>query len=85
MIKGEPMKCPNCGNEMEKGYIQSRDGLGWNRRKRLLSSLSSIMADQYLGTVVPAYRCNSCRKIVIDYSDSVSTSWGHLPDEKKKE
>ena len=35
------MKCPYCNKEMEKGYIQSKHGLGWNRKKRVLA-VSSI-------------------------------------------
>ena len=31
------MKCPYCNKEMEKGYIQSKHGLGWNRKKRVLA------------------------------------------------
>lgn len=62
------MKCPYCNSEMEKGYIQSNDGLGWNRKKRLLAIFSASVADQELGRCLTAYRCEACEKIVIDYS-----------------
>ena len=42
------MKCPYCNKEMEKGYIQSKHGLGWNRKKRVLAVSSGWFADQPL-------------------------------------
>ena len=27
------MLCPYCQNEMQKGFIESRDDLGWNEKK----------------------------------------------------
>ncbi len=62
------MICPYCRKEMEKGYIQSRDGLGWNHKKRFVQAFSGILPDQGLGVDVVAYRCTSCKKIVIDYA-----------------
>ncbi len=63
------MLCPYCKGEMEKGYLQSRDGLGWNHKKKWIAALSGMIADQPLGTVVVAYRCASCKKLLIDYTD----------------
>ena len=40
------MKCPYCSNEMEKGYLQSRDGMGWNEKERLIPALSEVLAAQ---------------------------------------
>ena len=78
------MKCPYCSNEMEKGYLQSRDGMGWNEKERLIPALSGVLAAQQLGRTVAAYRCKNCKKIVIDYSGIMNT-WGQLPDEKEGE
>lgn len=64
------MTCPYCNNEMEKGYIQSRDGLGWSPNKRLIAALSGALSEQELGKIAVAYRCKACKKIVIDYADS---------------
>ena len=61
------MNCPYCNKEMEKGYIQSRDGLGWNAKKRIVSALSGTFADQDLGKAVVAFRCKECKKMVIDF------------------
>lgn len=62
------MICPYCKKEMEKGYIQSRDGLGWNKKKRMVSAFSGWSADQRLLSVQVAYKCEGCKKIVIDFS-----------------
>ena len=61
------MKCPYCNKEMEKGYIQSRHGLGWNRKKRVLAIDSAWFADQPLEYESVAYRCEDCKKIIIDH------------------
>lgn len=60
------MKCPYCNKEMEKGYIQSKHGLGWNRKKRVLAVSSGWFADQPLEYESVAYRCGDCKKIIID-------------------
>lgn len=52
---------------MEKGYIQSKHGLGWNRKKRVLAVGSGWFADQPLEYESVAYRCEDCKKIIIDY------------------
>lgn len=64
------MNCPFCGNEMEKGYFESRDGIGWDRKKRLVKALACFFAEQPLGRTVIAYKCDKCRKIVIDINES---------------
>ena len=69
---------------MEKGYLQSRDGMGWNEKERLIPALSEVLAAQQLGRTVVAYRCRNCKKIVIDYSGIMNT-WGQLPDDKERE
>ena len=62
------MICPYCNFEMEKGYIQSRDGLGWSPKKIMIAALSGMLAEQELGKSVIAYRCKACEKLVIDYA-----------------
>ena len=63
------MKCPYCSNEMKKGFLQSRDGLGWSQKKRIIAAFSELFADQPLGKTVVAYLCGDCQKIVIDYNN----------------
>ena len=74
------MKCPYCDNEMELGYIQSRDGLGWNAKKRIVSALSGTFADQNLGETAVAFRCKECKKMIIDYS-SIAKLYKIEPEE----
>ena len=72
------MRCPYCGEEMKLGYIQCRDGVAWSKKKRLVAAISSLGADLVLadeegmfsGAAVPAYNCESCKKILIDYSNN---------------
>ena len=61
------MNCPYCNKKMEKGYIQSKQGLGWNRKKRVVVVASAWFADQPLEYENVAYRCEDCKKIIIDY------------------
>ena len=71
------MKCPYCGNEMEKGYIQCRDGVTWTPIKQLVAALSFLGKDSVSLTngasnnsrTVYAYKCSDCKKVVIDYSN----------------
>lgn len=61
------MNCPYCNKKMEKGYIQSKQGLGRNRKKRVVVVASAWFADQPLEYENVAYRCEDCKKIIIDY------------------
>lgn len=67
-MEGMRLNRPYCNKEMEKGYIQSKHGLGWNRKKRVLAVSSGWFADQPLEYESVAYRCGDCKKIIIDYN-----------------
>lgn len=70
------MNCPYCNAEMELGYIQSRDGLTWTRKKQPVPALAILgkgsvslengAADS--AQCVYAYKCSACKKVIIDYS-----------------
>lgn len=72
------MKCPCCDKEMELGYIQCRDGVYWTPKKQFVAALSCFgkgstslangAADN--ADAVYAYKCESCRKVVIDYGEA---------------
>ena len=72
------MKCPYCEKEMEKGYIQCRDGVTWTPKKQLVSALSILGKDAVSlfngaadnSSAVYAYKCSKCKKVLIDYSES---------------
>jgi len=69
------MKCPYCNNEMQRGYIQCRDGVAWTPKKRLVAAFSSIGKESVSiengasdnSRCVYAHKCSECRKIVIEY------------------
>ena len=69
------MKCPFCEKEMEKGYIQCRDGVHWTPKKQLVAALAEFGKDSVSlengagrnNTVVYAYKCGDCKKVIIDY------------------
>ena len=70
------MNCPYCNKEMESGYIQCRDGVTWTPKKQLVAALSffgkgSISLENGAAdnsSTVYAYKCGTCKKVVIDYS-----------------
>lgn len=71
------MICPYCNDEMELGVIQSQHEINWSKKRRFLSS-SAINDDVvvlsefsfFRGSVVEAYLCRNCRKVIIDFDNS---------------
>ena len=72
------MKCPYCEKEMEKGYIQCRDGLHWTPKKQKVAALAGLGSGAVLigseegivpNTTAIAYHCELCKKVIIDYSE----------------
>ncbi len=72
-------KCPYCGNEMESGYIQCRDGITWTKKKCLVASLSTLSRSAvhmgvhrgpFAGDIVSAQHCANCKKVIIDYTNT---------------
>ena len=70
------MKCPYCSKEMEKGFIQCRDGVTWTPKKQWAAALSSLGKNSVSlengaannSRTVYAYKCGECKKVIIDYS-----------------
>ena len=70
-------KCPYCGGEMVKGYIQCRDGVYWSEKIRPVAAIrpldKSALAlkngewNLFRGDAAEAYNCPECRKIIITY------------------
>ena len=61
---------------MAKGYIQSRDGVFWDDKERVIAALSlgknaiKLSGDSegaFSGSSAVAYRCEHCRLVVIEY------------------
>ena len=70
------MLCPYCNKEMEKGYVQCRDGLHWTPKKQMVSALSGLGKGAVLignepayvpNTVAVAYHCEECKFVAIPY------------------
>lgn len=75
------MKCPYCGKEMRYGVIQSPHEINWKPKKAKLFGTAqfhegAIVLSQnnfFKGSCVEAYRCDDCKKIIIEYSDDSLT------------
>ena len=39
-------RCPYCGGEMLLGYMQSRDGVYWSMKKKLVPALPGLAKDE---------------------------------------
>lgn len=74
------MNCPYCNEMMEEGIIQDQHEINWLPKdakfKFLGSSLfhkGSLVLSEFSflkGSSVVAYRCDRCKKIIIDYSQN---------------
>lgn len=70
------MICPYCNREMEKGFVQCRDGLHWTPKKQKVAALSGmgkgavqIGSEEGLvpNTSAVAYHCEECKFVLIPY------------------
>ncbi len=71
------MKCPYCGEEMRLGYIQSRDRVAWDEKKKMVTAFSptktatvdlATEGSLFGGVSAEAYLCVDCKKVIIDYA-----------------
>ena len=71
------MKCPCCNKDMKEGFVRAiaRGGICWVDEKDHLSSPRSVSGFLQLGKATwltaehtPAFNCDSCELIIIDYS-----------------
>ena len=68
------MECPYCKEEMEHGYIGGNHGVQWtqscdqseftlwNRNRP-----GNMMLTSAFNLFLPAYRCSTCKKIIVKY------------------
>lgn len=68
------MKCPDCGCEMERGFLQGMNRIAFVRRKHRVSLLpgqGEILLENHAAgdSLLAAQICRNCKKIVVDYSD----------------
>lgn len=59
---------------MEKGYVQGGRGTFWTKTEKKIPTLPQISKDTLMLTgeiigedSIVAYKCENCRKIIIDY------------------
>ena len=68
------MMCPVCGKEMEKGFLQASKYLAWVHKFHFFAPWmfkedGEVFLDESVIDVMhEAYKCGSCKKIIIDYS-----------------
>lgn len=72
----EERTCPYCGKPMIQGYIQCRSEINWRKEPVIpvgasLSTDLDLASDSSLleGYSVKAFRCEACRKIVVEYRE----------------
>ncbi len=72
------MKCPHCNKEMKKGFVRAmnRGGICWVKdidqwsAPREDDDFFKIGKSTWLtANHVPAFNCDSCEMIIIDYSE----------------
>ena len=68
------MRCPFCGEDMEKGLLQSGNLIVWVKKKHYLSLLPRdgevILDRNYLtGATVPSWICKKCKKVISEYTE----------------
>ena len=64
--------CPYCNKEMESGSISSRRPITWRKNGYFLpfaQKISNFASDTriYSNNDIDAFRCDHCRKIIIDF------------------
>jgi len=75
------MKCPYCDEEMKHGVIEGRDTIHWKPKRASFFKRTEFYEDTiilseeplvsfYKGASVDAYRCDHCKKIIIDYDNN---------------
>ena len=69
---GGKMKCPNCENEMEKGFVQSNTPIFFCIKKHKLHITRSsddirLTNADFDVPNVEAWCCKKCKKVIMDY------------------
>ena len=62
------MNCPNCGTEMESGYLHGKYPLIWSPKPRKMLLVATGEELCLLGGRPPvAYNCKACKTVVFQY------------------
>ena len=71
------MKCPCCGNEMTKGWVQSAHRVLFTTIKNEngfdIKDKSDVVltSNNFFNPTCVAYHCGACKKVVIDYAEKL--------------
>lgn len=71
------MNCPFCGKEMEQGFVQSARRVLYTAQKNegpfSIKAKGDIVltANNWVNPTCVAYHCRSCKRVVIDYSETM--------------
>jgi ssDNA-binding Zn-finger/Zn-ribbon topoisomerase 1 len=72
MTEKEVEKCPECGAEMEKGYIITQ-AIRWSKEKHTQWALGTELIVSWQLSAIPnveAYRCTNCKLVLFHYQKS---------------
>ena len=74
------MICPYCNAEMESGFLQGGHSIIWTPKPHKISLLPRqdgrdvvLASDPLTSAKAPSYKCDKCRKIIVEYDESDDT------------
>jgi hypothetical protein len=67
----EVKKCPECGGEMEKGFLVTNRPLRWDTRPHMHIARGELLTPVLDMVNLEAYRCTKCRLVVFRYEEHV--------------
>ena len=70
------MKCPQCGTEMETGFLQGMRRVAWVKKPHKVSLLPKegellLENNTFWDFLFPAQICKRCKIVVLDYSEKI--------------
>ncbi|HIZ55950.1 MAG TPA: hypothetical protein H9671_07080 [Firmicutes bacterium] len=74
------MDCPNCGKEMQKGFLQAGNILAFNKQRHKLSLKprepedTMIVQKAFTATDFSGFICKECGLVIFDYKNPL-TRW----------
>lgn len=65
------MRCPICGNEMQKGYLKSAKPIFWSTKRKITllpckEDVKVSTPDEWQGCYQETFYCAQCGKFLLD-------------------